>query len=78
MQINELKAVMARKNVSQRELARRTKMNRNTLSGKMSGRRPFDVNEARVICEALEIIDPKEQVFIFFGSSEPKTVHSSE
>ena len=71
MQLNELKAEMARKNVSQRELARRTNMNRNTLAGKMSGRRPFDVDEAFLICKALEICDASKMALIFFGESEP-------
>ena len=71
MQINELKAVMARKNVSQRELAKRANMNRNTLAGKMSGRRPFDVDEALTICKVLDISSAEEINFIFFGEREP-------
>ena len=70
MRINKLKAVMAEKGVSQRALAQMTNMNRNTLAGKMSGRRPFNIDEASLICKVLEITDPKEQVLIFFGSSE--------
>jgi transcriptional regulator with XRE-family HTH domain len=76
MQINELKAVMARRGVSQRRLAELTGMNRNTLAGKMSGNRPFDVDEAVIICKALDITDPVEQTFIFFGKSEPKTTQN--
>lgn len=72
MQINELKAVMARKGVSQRTLAAKAGINRSTLANKLSGRRSFDVEEAQRICTALEITDPKDKAFIFFESSAPK------
>ena len=72
MQIGELKAAMARKGFSQRKLADKANINRNTLAGKLSGRRSFDVEEAQRICEALGITDPKEKSFIFFENDAPK------
>ena len=78
MLICELKGFMAKKGVSQRELAKRTGINRNTLAGKMSGRRPFDVEEARMICDALEITNPEEQVLIFFGKTDSNLTQSGE
>lgn len=72
MQIAELKAVMARKGFSQRKLAEKAGINRNTLAGKLCGSRNFDVVEAQKICDALEITDAQEKVFIFFENSAPK------
>ena len=55
MRMEEFKSILKTRKISQRELARMTGMNRNTLGSKMSCHRPFNVDEARVISDALNL-----------------------
>ncbi|WP_297632101.1 helix-turn-helix transcriptional regulator [uncultured Clostridium sp.] len=63
MKYNELKKLMKDKNYSQKKLADRLKISKQTLNLKMNGKAPFLILEAVEIINILKIENPKE---IFF------------
>ena len=65
MQANILRAEIAYKGMSLREVADRAGIARSTFSAKINGQRPFDTEEAVRICEVLDIQDNKKKVDIF-------------
>lgn len=46
---NKLKGIMAEKNITQQELARKLEMGINTLNFKINGKSDFTVNEAKLV-----------------------------
>lgn len=65
MQTNLLKAKIVEKDISRSFLASQLGMSTNTLSYKLCGHRPFDVDEVIKLCEILGIADPAEKAQIF-------------
>ena len=68
--IQKLRSRMVLKGHSQKSLAsemsaRGAKTSENTLSAKMNGRSKFDTDDADVICEILDIVEPAEKAEIF-------------
>ncbi len=57
MNVNELRSRMVLKNLNERKLAEMLQVSKNTMSSRMTGRRPFTLKEIRRICEILEISD---------------------
>lgn len=62
----KLRGVMAERGITQRRLAKATGMSASNLSTKITGKNPFNVDEANKICEELGITDPalKCQIFL--------------
>lgn len=69
MNINKLLGAMAEKRISQRELARRLGVSKNTINTKINGKAHFNTEEATKICDILEIHDPNMKVEIFLQKS---------
>lgn len=65
VQTNLLKAKMVANDVSRAFLASQLGISANTLSYKLCGHRPFDVDEVVKLCEVLNITDPAEKAQIF-------------
>ena len=70
--IQKLRSRMALKGYNQRRLAaemtaRGVKISENTLSAKMTGGSKFDTDDANVICEILELVEPREKAEIFLA-----------
>jgi len=65
MNANKLLGAMAEKRISQRELARRLGISKNTINSKINGKVHFDTEEASKICDILEIKDPQKKSEIF-------------
>ncbi len=65
MQANLLRAKMAEAGYSQRMLAKAMDISENTLSNKMTGKCPFDVEEAIKICDVLKIESNEDKANIF-------------
>lgn len=65
MQANLLRAEMALKGMSQRELAKRANISKSALSAKINGQRPFDTDEAVRVCDVLGIMENAKKVEIF-------------
>lgn len=65
MKGNLLRAEIAAKGMSQREVAEKAKISRSAFSAKINGQRPFDTDEAVRLCDVLEIIDNARKVEIF-------------
>ena len=63
---NELRAVMARKEMSANELAKALGIDPATLSRKISGQSDFYRNEIEKLCKILELT-PEETMQIFFA-----------
>lgn len=62
---NLLRSKIARKGITQNELAAAIGVNKNTLSSKMNGKKPFNTDEIDKICEFLEIESSPEKAEIF-------------
>ena len=60
-----MRAEMAMKGMSQRELAEKANISKSAFSAKINGQRPFDTCEAVRICDALGIVDNARKVEIF-------------
>lgn len=58
-----LKAEMARKGVTGRELARSLNLGESTFSLKINGRSEFDLSEAKAIKDELGVNIPLEELF---------------
>ena len=70
--IQKLKSRMVLKGYNQKRLAlemtaRGVKMSENTLSAKMTGTSKFDTDDANVICDILELVDPADKAAIFLA-----------
>lgn len=65
MKGNLLRAEIAAKGMSQREVAEKANISRSAFSAKINGQRPFDTDEAVRVCDVLEIIDNARKVEIF-------------
>lgn len=65
MKANLLRAEMAMKGMSQREVAEKAQISKSTFSAKINGQRPFDTDEAVRVCDVLGIIDNAKKVEIF-------------
>ena len=65
MKANLLRAEMAMKGMSQREVAEKAQISKSTFSAKINGQRPFDTEEAVRVCDVLGIIDNAKKVEIF-------------
>lgn len=70
--VQKLRSRMVLKGYSQKSLAsemsaRGVKISENTLSSKMTGGSKFDTDDADVICEILEIVEPAEKAEIFLA-----------
>lgn len=66
---NLLKSAMARAGFTQGALASRIGMSENTLSSRMTGASPFNIDEVDVICEVLDIESNDEKAAIFLAAS---------
>lgn len=69
---HRLKSRMVLKGYNQRRLAaemtaRGVKISENTLSAKMTGASKFDTDDARVICEILDLVNPADKAAIFLA-----------
>ena len=70
--IQKLKSRMVLKGYNQGSLAaemtaRGVKISENTLSAKMNGRSKFDTDDANVICDILELVNPADKASIFLA-----------
>ncbi len=65
MQANRLRGKIVEAGISQRDLAARLGMSKNTLSNKINSRTPFNLDEAITICDILGIRDDAEKAQIF-------------
>jgi transcriptional regulator with XRE-family HTH domain len=65
MQGNLLRAEMAVKGMSQREVAEKAQISKSAFSAKINGQRPFDTDEAVRVCNVLGIVDNAKKVEIF-------------
>lgn len=62
---NKLKGKIAEKGYTQRALAEKLGMSKNTLSAKINRKVPFNTVEVAKICEILDIRDGAEKAAIF-------------
>ena len=68
--VNRLRSRMVLMGYTQKSLvaemnARGLKTTENTFSSKMNGRSQFDCDDADIICDILEVIEPAEKAEIF-------------
>lgn len=64
---NKLKGKIAEAGYSQRSLAEKLGISKNTLNAKVLGKTPFNTLEIEKICKALGIHDPVEKASIFLS-----------
>lgn len=69
---NKLKGRMVEMGFTQRTLAHRIGINKNTLNAKLNGKSNFDTGEIILICDALGIQSPEEKCAIFLNLSSHK------
>lgn len=69
MNVPKLRGKMAEAGISQRKLSEITGIKRNTIWRVLKGDRQLNLKEAEAICEALNIVDAEEKVFIFLPGS---------
>lgn len=69
MQANRLRGKIVEAGFSQQALAARLGMSKNTLSNKINGKTPFNLDEAKKICYILGIRDDAEKAQIFLAGS---------
>jgi transcriptional regulator with XRE-family HTH domain len=67
MNVNILKGKIVEKGFTQRTLAKKMKMSTNTLNEKLNGKRPFNTDEVRDLCDLLGITNSAEKVDIFLS-----------
>jgi transcriptional regulator with XRE-family HTH domain len=65
---NLLKAAIVRKGLTQGEFAQKIGISHNTLTSRMSGVVPFNVDEVDKACEVLNLTDYEEICNIFLSS----------
>jgi transcriptional regulator with XRE-family HTH domain len=61
------KMVMA--GFSQKDMAEKLKISKNTMSARMRGKGSFNTNQVAEICDILGIVDPKEKCEIFLSKT---------
>lgn len=66
---NEFLGEMARAGLTQKELALRVGMSKNTLSSRINGKSFFDTEEIDKICDVLKIEDGRQKSKIFLHKS---------
>ena len=67
MKGNLLRAEIAAKGLSMRQVAERAGISKSAFSAKVNGQRPFDVDEANRILAVLEISDNHKKCEIFLS-----------
>lgn len=67
MQTNRLRGKIVEAGLTQQDLAARLEMSKNTLSNKINGKTPFNMDEAITICDILGIHDDAEKAQIFLA-----------
>ena len=65
VKVNVIRSRMALLNLTQRELADRLAVSKNTMSSRMTGKSSFTLEEVDRLCEILKIQDDEEKRFIF-------------
>lgn len=65
MRCNLLKAEIAAREMTYREVAEKAGISKSTFSAKINGKRPFDVDEVLRIVDVLGITDNQRKVEIF-------------
>lgn len=68
MQGNLLRAEIVSNGYTLRDVEELTGIKRSTLSAKFNGKRPFDLDEVILLCDALNITDPVKKINIFLTS----------
>lgn len=68
----ELRAEMGRQNISQKELAIRTKRSKNTINNIVNGNTTCSLDLANSICDVLNIESGARRAEIFLSSSSHK------
>ncbi len=63
MNANDLRAAIAKKGMTQAEVAQKIGISLNSFSRKINGKREFHLSEAKKLCEVLDIKNPQS---IFF------------
>lgn len=63
--MNKLKGKIAEAGLSQRKVADYLHISKNTLNAKINGKKPFNTNEIRSLCELLHIESCEEKSIIF-------------
>lgn len=66
---NEFRGAVARVGITEKELANRIGMSKNTLSSRVNGKSNFDTDEIDKICIELHIENDSEKVKIFLAKS---------
>ena len=64
MAYDKLKGRMVEKNITQGTMAEKLRVNISTLNAKLNKKRAFTIDEVMVICETLDIKNPKEYFFV--------------
>lgn len=65
MKINKLLGIMAENKITQRQLATKLGVSKNTINAKLNEKVSFNTDEAIKICEILHIDDPELKAEIF-------------
>lgn len=66
---NRLMGAIACAGLTQKELAKRIKMSKNTMNSKINGKSYFDTLQIEKICNELGIVDDYEKAVIFLGKT---------
>ncbi|MBR3960845.1 MAG: helix-turn-helix transcriptional regulator [Clostridia bacterium] len=69
MNSNKLLGAMAEKGITQKELAKKLGISKNTVNSKINGKGHFDTEQAIKICEILGVDEPERKVEIFLPKS---------
>lgn len=72
MDRNKLKGLIVMAGLSQRKLAEKMGVSKNTLNMKINGKRPFNTDQIDLICDILNIQSDDEKAQIFLSSSSLK------
>lgn len=67
---HRLRVRLAEMDITQQEAARMAGLAPSTLTTRMTGRVPFNINEVQALCEVLNI--PTEQIGAFFFEDGPR------
>ena len=67
VKVNMIRSRMALLEMSQKTLAERLGISKNTLSSRMTGRSSFTLEEIERLCSVLEITDSSEKKLIFLS-----------
>lgn len=70
--VAELRAEMARRNINQTQLAKRTNRSKNTINNIVNGHTKCSLEMANRICDALDIEDGARRAEIFLANSSQK------